>query len=151
MKFEKFLNILRQDDFHLFLDFSFLEEGSPRALTTAYTLRQAKLNQELQEINHDLALKEHLLQQVMANEDSIASIRQTYEKSIKELEEQINLANKEKSELKDQLTKTSNNPTKMWVFRELMTSFIVFSTWAHCIFSIDELIHCILVFLFILF
>ena len=64
-----------------------------------------------QSINKELASQEHLLHQVKEQEESMASMKISYERSIKQLEEQIHAEQKEKSDLKEAQTK--NNPSKV--------------------------------------
>ncbi|XP_047115391.1 chromosome-associated kinesin KIF4A [Schistocerca piceifrons] len=81
----------------------------------AYTLHQAALTKELQELNKALALKEELVTQLSVNSDQILNIRHTYEDNLKELEQQVAALQKEKDELTQMLKnmQTNSNTNKI--------------------------------------
>ncbi|XP_076066005.1 kinesin-like protein 3A [Oratosquilla oratoria] len=83
------------------------DDGSPsKDFGTAFTLRQAKLNEELHELNRALTLKEELMVKMSANDDRFVSLRATYEKNVKDLEDQVNIVSKERDQLTQQLRST---------------------------------------------
>ncbi|XP_042221301.1 chromosome-associated kinesin KIF4A-like [Homarus americanus] len=76
---------------------------------TEYTLRQAKLNEELQDLNKALAMKEELMSKMTVNDTHFLAMKATYEKEKKDLETHIDLLSKEKDELTQQLKVVSHS------------------------------------------
>ncbi|KAB7496099.1 Chromosome-associated kinesin KIF4, partial [Armadillidium nasatum] len=69
----------------------------------AYTLRQAKLNEELQDLNRALAMKEELMTKMTQNDSRFVVMKSNYDKNMKDMEEQINNLMKEREELTQKL------------------------------------------------
>ena len=74
----------------------------------AYTLRQAKLNEELQELNKALIMKEELMSKMTTNDNEFTHLKPDYEKNLKSMEEQIDILMKEKDELTQRLKHSSS-------------------------------------------
>lgn len=70
---------------------------------TEFTLRQARLNEELQGLNRALAMKEELMTKMAVNDTQFVAMREQYEKEKKSLEVHIDLLSKERDELMQQL------------------------------------------------
>nr|XP_053635684.1 chromosome-associated kinesin KIF4A-like [Cherax quadricarinatus] len=80
----------------------------PREFGTAFTLRQAKLNEELQDLNKALAMKEELMSKMTINDAQFLAMKASYEREKKDLETHIDLLAKEKDELLQQLKVASH-------------------------------------------
>ncbi|KAK3859333.1 hypothetical protein Pcinc_034550 [Petrolisthes cinctipes] len=82
-------------------------EGSPEKETkqfgTEFTLRQAKLNEELQGLNKALAMKEELMSKMSVNDAQFVVMKSKYEKEKRDMEAHIDHLSKEKDELMQQL------------------------------------------------
>ncbi|XP_047474960.1 chromosome-associated kinesin KIF4-like isoform X2 [Penaeus chinensis] len=76
---------------------------------TEYTLRQAKLNEELHDLNRALAMKEELMSKMTTNDAQMVAMKFVHEKEKKDLECHIELLGKEKDELMQQLRAASHN------------------------------------------
>ncbi|XP_027230346.2 chromosome-associated kinesin KIF4-like isoform X2 [Penaeus vannamei] len=76
---------------------------------TEYTLRQAKLNEELQDLNRALAMKEELMSKMTTNDTQMVAMKVIHEKEKKDLECHIELLAKERDELMQQLRAVSHN------------------------------------------
>ncbi|XP_042881308.1 chromosome-associated kinesin KIF4-like isoform X2 [Penaeus japonicus] len=76
---------------------------------TEYTLRQAKLNEELQDLNRALAMKEELMSKMTTNDAQMVAMRSVHDKEKKDLESHIEILSKEKDELMQQLRAASHN------------------------------------------
>ncbi|XP_064101043.1 chromosome-associated kinesin KIF4-like [Macrobrachium nipponense] len=63
-----------------------LEDSPSKQFGTAYTLRQAKLNEELQDLNKALALKEELMSKMSNNDTQFVAMKIQYEKEKQDLE-----------------------------------------------------------------
>ncbi|CAL4144988.1 unnamed protein product, partial [Meganyctiphanes norvegica] len=88
--------------------------GSPnKTFGTQFTLRQAKLQEELHEINRNLALKEELMSKMTTNDSQFVAMKLKYEKEKKDLESHIDILAKERDELTQQLRSFSKNPGSM--------------------------------------
>lgn len=75
----------------------------------SHTLQQAERTKELQELSQQLALKEELAAQLMANMNHISAIHTDYESSMKDLQHQISGLQKERDELMHVLQSVQNN------------------------------------------
>lgn len=85
--------------------------GSPnKTFGTQFTLRQAKLQDELHELNRNLALKEELMGKMTSNDSQFVAMKIKYEKEKKDLESHIDILAKERDELTQQLRTISKNP-----------------------------------------
>lgn len=85
--------------------------GSPnKTFGTQYTLRQAKLQGELHELNRNLALKEELMGKMTSNDTQFVAMKIKYEKEKKDLESHVDILAKERDELTQQLRSISKNP-----------------------------------------
>ncbi|PSN37848.1 hypothetical protein C0J52_20777 [Blattella germanica] len=83
-----------------------------------HTLQQAERTKELHELNQKLALKEELAAKLMTNMNQMSLLRSDYESSVKDLEQQISVLEKERDELKNvlqnvQSTQNNNNNIKV--------------------------------------
>ncbi|GFG32670.1 hypothetical protein Cfor_12769 [Coptotermes formosanus] len=77
----------------------------------SHTLQQAERTKELQELTQQLALKEELAAQLMANVNQMSAIHTDYESSMKDLQHQISGLQKERDELMHVLQSVQNNNT----------------------------------------
>ena len=75
----------------------------------SHTLQQAERTKELQELTQQLALKEELAAQLMANMNHMSSIHTDYENSMKDLQQQISGLQKERDVLMHVLQSVQNN------------------------------------------
>ncbi|XP_068231625.1 chromosome-associated kinesin KIF4-like [Palaemon carinicauda] len=87
------------------------EESPSKQFGTAYTLRQAKLNEELQDLNKALALKEELMSKMSTNDTQFVAMKFQHEKEKKDLECHIDILSKERDELMQQLKAASSGAT----------------------------------------
>ncbi|XP_061164849.1 chromosome-associated kinesin KIF4-like [Saccostrea echinata] len=85
------------------------ETPDSRARSKEFTLRQAKMNRELQELNRLLETKETLATKMTLNDDQMKSIREQHESQMKELEHQLSLAQKQKEEMQQALDDAKSN------------------------------------------
>lgn len=85
------------------------ETPDSRAFSKEFTLRQAKMNRELQELNRLLEKKETLATQMTLNDDQMKSLRDQHEAQMKELETQLSLAQKQKDEMQQALEDAKSN------------------------------------------
>ncbi|XP_066943400.1 chromosome-associated kinesin KIF4A-like [Macrobrachium rosenbergii] len=88
-----------------------LEDSPSKQFGTAYTLRQAKLNEELQDLNKALALKEELMSKMSNNDTQFVAMKIQYEKEKQDLEKHIDILSKERDELMQQLKVASSGST----------------------------------------
>ncbi|XP_048775989.2 chromosome-associated kinesin KIF4-like isoform X2 [Ostrea edulis] len=88
-----------------------LSQGTPdtRAFSKEFTMRQAKMNRELQELNRLLDKKETLATQMTLNDDQMKSLRDHHETQMKELEHHLELAQKQKEEMQQALEDAKSN------------------------------------------
>ncbi|KAK4297569.1 hypothetical protein Pmani_030022 [Petrolisthes manimaculis] len=95
-------NVKMEDD-----DNNTSNEGSPEKETkefgTEFTLRQAKLNEELHGLNKALAMKEELMSKMTVNDAQFVVMKSKYEKEKRDMESHIDHLSKEKDELMQQL------------------------------------------------
>ncbi|XP_078326177.1 chromosome-associated kinesin KIF4-like isoform X2 [Crassostrea virginica] len=85
------------------------ETPDSRAISKEFTLRQAKMNRELQELNRLLEKKETLATQMTLNDDQMKSLREQHEAQMKELEQQLSLAQKQREEMQQALEDAKSN------------------------------------------
>ncbi|XP_063877388.1 chromosome-associated kinesin KIF4-like isoform X2 [Scylla paramamosain] len=78
-------------------------EEMAKEFGTEFTLRQARLNEELQGLNRALAMKEELMNKMAVNDTQFVAMREQHEKEKKQLEVHIDLLCKERDELMQQL------------------------------------------------
>ncbi|KAK3873312.1 hypothetical protein Pcinc_021669, partial [Petrolisthes cinctipes] len=78
-------------------------EKETKQFGTEFTLRQAKLNEELQGLNKALAMKEELMSKMSVNDAQFVVMKSKYEKEKRDMEAHIDHLSKEKDELMQQL------------------------------------------------
>lgn len=78
-------------------------------MSKEYALRQAKLGQELLQLNKLLEKKEMLANQMTQNDDKMESMRQQYEVAKKDMESEINNLQREKDNLQHALEDARSN------------------------------------------
>lgn len=88
---------------------SILDENLEDEDRDEHILQQAKINDEIQEIDKDLAWKEALAAKLVASNLMEASIKPCSEEDILELKQQIDSLHREKEELEKQLTIRRNS------------------------------------------
>ncbi|KAK7067055.1 Chromosome-associated kinesin kif4a [Halocaridina rubra] len=94
---------INEDEAKQCIDNEDMDDSPSKHFGTAYTLRQAKLNEELQDLNKALALKEELMSKMTTNDTQFVAMKVQYEKEKKNLECHIDILSKEKDELLQQL------------------------------------------------
>nr|XP_045595024.1 chromosome-associated kinesin KIF4A-like [Procambarus clarkii] len=86
-----------------------LDDNFSKEFGTEFTLRQAKLNEQLHDINKELAMKEELMNKMSTNDAQFLVMKASYEKEKKDLEMHIDILAKEKDELMQQLKAASHS------------------------------------------